>query len=111
MAIFLLSDKHQQEGGKFSMTRRTKTIAALSLGAGLGFAAFGVAQAADKTILIGMQCDRTGATQVVGTTLCPGTHDYIDLINSQGGVDGWKIDAEEVDNGYKVPPAIEEYEH
>ena len=93
------------------MIRRTKRLAALSLVAGLGFAAFGVAQAADKTILIGMQCDRTGATQVVGTKLCPGTHDYIDLINSQGGVDGWKIDAEEVDNGYKVPPAIEEYEH
>jgi branched-chain amino acid transport system substrate-binding protein len=93
------------------MIQRTNRIAVLSLGVGLGFAAFGVAQAADKTILIGMQCDRTGPTQVVGTKLCPGTHDYIDLINSQGGVDGWKIDAEEVDNAYQVPPAIEEYEH
>jgi branched-chain amino acid transport system substrate-binding protein len=111
MAVFLLSGRHLQEGGKLSMTRRTQRLAALSLGAGLGFAAFGVAQAADKTILIGMQCDRTGPTQVVGTKLCPGTHDYIDLINSQGGVDGWKIDADEVDNAYQVPPAIEEYEH
>ena len=54
------------------MTRRTKRLAALFVGGGLGFAAFGVAQAADKTILIGMQCDRTGATQVVGTNALPG---------------------------------------
>jgi branched-chain amino acid transport system substrate-binding protein len=93
------------------MTPRTTKMAALLLGAAGGLAGAATAQAADKTILIGMQCDRTGPTQVVGTKLCPGTHDYIDLINSQGGVDGWKIDAEEVDNAYKVPPAIEEYEH
>ena len=33
-------------------------------------------------IVIGVQCDRTGATQIVGTVLCPGFHDYIALINS-----------------------------
>jgi branched-chain amino acid transport system substrate-binding protein len=93
------------------MIPRLTRFFALSLGAATILALAGFARAADKTILIGMQCDRTGPTQVVGTKLCPGTHDYIDLINSQGGVDGWKIDAEEVDNGYKVPPAIEEYEH
>ncbi len=93
------------------MTPKSARSLALSLGAAIAVASAGAAQAADKTILIGMQCDRTGATQVVGTKLCPGTHDLIDLINSQGGVDGWKIDAEEVDNAYLVPPAIEEYEH
>jgi branched-chain amino acid transport system substrate-binding protein len=93
------------------MTPKSARSLALSLGAVIAVAAAGTAQAADKTILIGMQCDRTGPTQVVGTKLCPGTHDLIDLINSQGGVDGWKIDAEEVDNAYQVPPAIEEYEH
>jgi branched-chain amino acid transport system substrate-binding protein len=93
------------------MTPKVTRLFALSLGAAIGLASAGSALAADKTILIGMQCDRTGPTQVVGTKLCPGTHDYIDLINSQGGIDGWKIDAEEVDTGYKVPPAIEEYEH
>lgn len=82
---------------------------------GLAFAAVallwaGAARAADKTILIGMQCDRTGGTQIVGTSLCPGTHDYIDLINSRGGIDGWKIQLNEVDHQYLVPPAIEEYE-
>jgi branched-chain amino acid transport system substrate-binding protein len=93
------------------MRERPVTYIALSLGVLLGLAVAAPAQAADKgTILIGMQCDRTGPTQVVGTALCPGTHDYIDLVNSQGGVDGWKIDVPEVDNQYQVPPSITEYE-
>ena len=61
-------------------------------------------------IVIGMQCDRTGATQIVGTVLCPGFHDYIALVNSKGGVEGFKIRAPEIDNEYKVPPAVESYE-
>jgi branched-chain amino acid transport system substrate-binding protein len=61
-------------------------------------------------IVIGVQCDRTGATQIVGTVLCPGFHDYIDLVNSKGGVEGHKINALEVDHEYKVPPAVESYE-
>lgn len=93
------------------MTPKSTKLLALSLGAAIGLAYAGFAQAADKTILVGMQCDRTGPTQVVGTKLCPGTHDYINLINSQGGIDGWKIDVDEVDTSYQVPPAIEEYEH
>jgi branched-chain amino acid transport system substrate-binding protein len=93
------------------MRERPATYIALSLGALLGLAVAAPAQAADKgTIIVGMQCDRTGPTQVVGTALCPGTHDYIDLINSQGGVDGWKIEVPEVDNQYQVPPSIAEYE-
>ena len=39
-------------------------------------------------VVIGVQCDRTGATQIVGTVLCPGLHDYIALVNSKGGVEG-----------------------
>src|SRR5256714_6953199 len=61
-------------------------------------------------IVIGLQCDRTGATQVVGTVLCPGFHDYIALINSKGGVEGHQIKALEIDHEYKVPPAVESYE-
>ncbi len=41
-------------------------------------------------IVIGVQCDRTGPTQIVGTVLCPGFHDYIALVNSKGGVEGHK---------------------
>jgi branched-chain amino acid transport system substrate-binding protein len=61
-------------------------------------------------IVIGLQCDRTGATQIVGTVLCPGFHDYIALINSKGGVDGHRLKALEIDHEYKVPPAVESYE-
>ena len=60
--------------------------------------------AASHEIVIGMQCDRTGATQIVGTVLCPGMHDYIALVNSKGGVEGHKIKALEIDHEYKVPP-------
>jgi branched-chain amino acid transport system substrate-binding protein len=65
---------------------------------------------AQKEVVIGLQCDRTGPTQVVGVKLCPGYHDYIDLINSKGGVEGYKIKAVEIDHEYKVPPAMESYE-
>ena len=61
-------------------------------------------------IVIGMQCDRTGATQIVGTVLCPAMHDYFALVNSKGGVEGHKIKALEIDHEYKVPPAVESYE-
>jgi branched-chain amino acid transport system substrate-binding protein len=63
-----------------------------------------------KEIVIGLQCDRTGATQIVGTVLCPGFHDYIALVNSKGGVEGFPIKALEIDHEYKVPPAVESYE-
>ena len=44
------------------------TLAALGL-ADLGMA--GSAAAQDKKVIIGVQCDRTGPTQIVGTVLCP----------------------------------------
>ncbi len=63
-----------------------------------------------KEIVIGLQCDRTGATQIVGTVLCPGFHDYVALINSKGGVEGFPVKALEIDHEYKVPPGVEAYE-
>jgi branched-chain amino acid transport system substrate-binding protein len=84
------------------------TILALLLGGLLPAVPAGAQAKAD--IVIGVQCDRTGATQIVGTVLCPAFHDYIDLVNSKGGVEGHKINAIEVDHEYKVPPAVESYE-
>jgi translation initiation factor RLI1 len=40
---------------------------------------------------------------------CPGVQDYVNLINAKGGIDGYKIRINELDNNYQVPPAIEEY--
>ena len=70
----------------------------------------GSAFAQEKEIVIGMQCDRTGPTQIVGTTLCPAYHDYVALMNSRGGLDGWRVKVLEIDHEYKVPPAIEAHE-
>ena len=75
----------------------------LAFGAGGAFAQ-------GKEVVFGFQCDRTGPTATVGTVLCPGYQDYIALINSKGGVEGYKIKVLEVDNEYKVPPAIEAHE-
>src|SRR5271169_1752939 len=75
----------------------------------LGVAA--TAAAADqKTILIGEQCDRTGPTQIVGIRLCAAVQDYANLINSQGGVEGYKIKIDEIDHEYKVPEGMEAYQ-
>jgi branched-chain amino acid transport system substrate-binding protein len=91
------------------MQKRVITvIAALLAIAGL----FGsmLPASASHEIVIGMQCDRTGATQIVGTVLCPGFHDYVALVNSKGGIEGHKIKALEIDHEYKVPPGVEAYE-
>lgn len=72
--------------------------------------ATGAVIAQEKDILIGMQCDRTGATQIVGNTLCPAYHDYVALVNSRGGLEGFKVRVMEIDHEYKVPPAMEAHE-
>jgi branched-chain amino acid transport system substrate-binding protein len=84
--------------------------ATLALLAAAVLALGAVAPAAAAEIVIGAQCDRTGPTQTVGTNLCPGFNDYIKLVNMKGGVNGHTIRADEVDNEYKVPPAVESYE-
>lgn len=73
-----------------------------------GLAAMTAAQAGE--IVIGQMTDRTGPTANVGNPLGDGVQDYIDLINSQGGVGGHTIRMLEVDNQYKVPPAVEGYQ-
>jgi branched-chain amino acid transport system substrate-binding protein len=83
-------------------------VAAIAAGA-MALAA-GSAVAQDKELVFGLQCDRTGATQTVGIFLCPGYHDYISLVNSKGGVEGYKIRVLEIDHEYKVPPAMEAHE-
>ncbi|HEX5318548.1 MAG TPA: ABC transporter substrate-binding protein, partial [Stellaceae bacterium] len=92
------------------MKSLSKTMLTLVAGAALGLALAGAARAEDKVLVIGDQCDRTGPTQIVGTVLCPAMQDYYNYINSKGGVDGYKIEAPEIDNAYKVPPAVEAYE-
>ena len=88
-----------------------RTRIGLSLGLmGLAGLLTAPAIAQDKEVVIGMQCDRTGATQIVGTTLCPAYHDYVALVNSKGGIEGYKVKVIEIDHEYKVPPAMEAHE-
>lgn len=92
------------------MQRFVKSWLGVTAAAGTLALAMGGASAQQKEIVFGFQCDRTGPTATVGTVLCPGYHDYIDLVNSKGGVEGYKIRVIEVDNEYKVPPAMEAHE-
>ncbi|MDP7546260.1 MAG: ABC transporter substrate-binding protein, partial [Alphaproteobacteria bacterium] len=73
-------------------------------------ASFQIGTATAQEIVVGLQCDRTGPTQTVGTFLCPGYHDYVKLVNSRGGVKGRKIRVVEIDHEYKVPPGMEAYQ-
>ncbi len=73
-------------------------------------AAASTAAWAQKEIVVGVQCDRVGPTQTVSTIMCPGFHDYMALVNSRGGIEGYKIRVVEIDNEYKVPPGVEGYE-
>ena len=82
----------------------------LGLAVAAAVLAFPPPAAASDEIVIGLQCDRTGATQVVGVNLCPGYHDYVDLVNSKGGINGHKIRVIEIDHEYKVPQGVEAYE-
>src|SRR5262245_56010129 len=94
-----------REERRTSMREFLAIVMALAL-AGESLLAPATSSAQSKgEIVIGVQCDRSGATQIIGSVLCPGFHDYIALINSKGGIDGYKLKALEVDHEYKVPPA------
>src|SRR5438067_3181233 len=88
------------------MRKVSITLAALTV---LGFTGAATAQQKGE-ILIGEQCDRTGPTQIVGIRLCAAVQDYINLVNSKGGVEGYKLKVDEIDHEYKVPPGMEAYE-
>jgi branched-chain amino acid transport system substrate-binding protein len=92
------------------MTRKSMTALALMVGAAAGLGLAGTAAAQQKKIVIGVQCDRTGPTQIVGTVLCPAMHDYFKYANNQKLLGDYTIDAPEIDAAYKVPASVEAYE-
>ncbi len=89
------------------MTRVLPLVAVLALLAGGPLVG---PVAASHEIVVGLQCDRTGATQTVGVFLCPGAHDYVKVVNWKGGVAGHKIRLVEIDHQYQVPLGVEAYE-
>ena len=69
-----------------------------------------VAADAKHPIKIGGQCDRTGATKLIGVELCPGVTDYIKLVNKKGGVLGHTLYYTEIEHGYVPERGVEAYE-
>jgi len=92
------------------MRRLSTTRLAVAAGIATGLALAGNASAEQKEVIVGQLCDRTGPTQINGMVLCPASHDYYNLINSNGGVEGYQIKSEELDHEYKVPQAVEAYQ-
>ena len=88
----------------------SSTIIACTAAAATAILSAGPVVSEQREIVIGVQCDRTGPTQIIGVNLCPAYQDYINLVNSRGGVGGYRIKADEIDIEYKVPPAVEAYE-
>lgn len=96
--------------------RTTKTIAAAMVAAGsLLLTACGGAATnpggddGDGPIKIGVIADLTGATGDVGTPYNEGMMAYVDWVNSNGGIEGRKIEAMSNDYAYDVPKAEELY--
>jgi branched-chain amino acid transport system substrate-binding protein len=94
------------------MRRLSAMLVGLAIGAAAALVPHDAArgQQFKGEILVGEQCDRTGPTQIVGIRLCAAVQDYANLVNSKGGVEGWKIRVDEIDHEYKVPPGMEAYE-
>ena len=89
------------------VTSRMLMLAGVTAGVALAATA---APAQQKEIVIGAQCDRTGPTLIAGVPMCPAFHDYVELVNRKGGVEGYRIRVSEIDTEYKVPQSVEAYE-
>ena len=92
------------------MRRLSRVILAVVASASAGLGIAGTAAAQQKEVVIGGTCDRTGPTQINGVGICPGIQDYYDLVNTKGGIEGYRIKYMEIDHEYKVPQGVEAYE-
>jgi branched-chain amino acid transport system substrate-binding protein len=92
------------------MGRLQRVMLVIGASAAAGFSISGAAVGEQKEVIVGQMCDRTGPTQINGVVLCPAGHDYYNLINTQGGVEGYRINSVEIDHEYKVPQAVEAYQ-
>ena len=92
------------------MRRLSRIILAVAASASAGLGIAGTAAAQPKEVVIGGTCDRTGPTQINGVGICPGIQDYYDLVNTKGGIEGYRIKYMEIDHEYKVPQGVEAYQ-
>lgn len=99
--------------------KRTRTFLALSAavllaatgcgGASTGGGSDGGDAESTEPITIGVIADLTGATADVGTPYNEGLLAFVDWVNSDGGIEGRKIEALSNDYAYEVPKAEELY--
>ena len=75
-----------------------------------GSSSKGGSAASKDSIVIGSICPRTGPVETIGTNACLGASDYIELMNSKGGVDGHPIKLVDIDYAYEVPKGVAAYE-
>lgn len=91
------------------MSARTRSLAAMAAASALLLTACGGSGSdgagSDQPIKIGIIADLTGATGDVGTPYNEGMKAYIDWRNSEGGIEGRKIEALSNDYAYEVPKA------
>src|ERR1051325_312378 len=92
------------------MRRLPRGALGLAAGVTIGFFAISDLAAQQREIIVGGMCDRTGPTQINGIGICPGIQDYYELVNSKGGVEGYRIKYIEIDHEYKVPQGVEAYQ-
>ena len=71
----------------------------------VGFAEVGVT---DTKIIVGQSAALTGPTKALGTGMKAGMDAYFGYINSQGGVNGRKIELVSYDDGYEPTQCIEQ---
>jgi len=69
----------------------------LALASVFAISTFGVAKAADDTVIIPCVCEASGAGAVAGTNFHDGAHLAVDEINAAGGIMGKKIVMDDMD--------------
>lgn len=76
------------------------TVAASILGVA------GIAQAADKEIVIGGSIPMSGVFSFAGIGIHAGIQDYVKIVNDAGGIEGHKLRYVPEDSGYKVDVSV-----
>lgn len=64
---------------------------------------------ATKTITLGVMTPESGVASVIGKPLTLGMQAFFDDMNAHGGVDGWKVNLDVVDNQYNPQTQVQVY--
>ena len=65
--------------------------------------------ASTKTITLGVLTPESGVASVIGKPLTLGMQAFFDDMNAHGGVDGWKVNLDVVDNQYNPQTQVQVY--